>query len=70
MQWLRTRFATAAAIGQSSWGPTGFVCVPSVGAAQQLLDAARQAGVVDASLDLRIVAGRNRGAVLSGPQPP
>lgn len=70
MQWIGTRFGTAAAIGQSSWGPTGFACVPSAIAAQQLVDAARQSGVVDASLELRIVTGRNHGAVLSGPQPP
>ena len=69
MQWLCMRFGTGAAIGQSSWGPTGFACVPSAIAAQQLVDAARHAGVVDPSLELRIVAGRNHGAVLSGPQP-
>ncbi|MFZ2651874.1 MAG: beta-ribofuranosylaminobenzene 5'-phosphate synthase family protein [Burkholderiaceae bacterium] len=66
MQWLRTHFGDAAAIGQSSWGPTGFACVPSAQAAQHLIGAAREAGVVDASLELRSVAGRNHGAVLGG----
>lgn len=69
MQWLGMRYGSAAAIGQSSWGPTGFACVPSASAAQELVAAARQAGVLDASLELRIVAGRNHGAVLHGPRP-
>ncbi|MBT2325983.1 beta-ribofuranosylaminobenzene 5'-phosphate synthase [Variovorax paradoxus] len=63
MQW----FADASrkggiAIGQSSWGPTGFAIVPSQAQAELLVDAARAAGQIDARLKLRIVAGRNRGA--------
>ena len=69
MQWLRTSFGDAAAIGQSSWGPTGFACVPSAVAARQLIAAARGAGVVDASLELRSVTGRNHGATFN-PTPP
>jgi len=51
-----------AGIGQSSWGPTGFALLPSAARAQQLLDAARAAGLVDAGLSLRIVEPLNRGA--------
>lgn len=51
-----------AAIGQSSWGPTGFVILPSQARAEAMIDAARAAKVVAASLTLRIVAGRNIGA--------
>lgn len=62
VQWWGETAGDAAAIGQSSWGPTGFAIVPSAAAAQGLVDAARTAGVVDASLELRIVTARNRGA--------
>lgn len=53
-----------AAIGQSSWGPSGFAVLPSQASAEALLLAARAAGVVDAALEVRIVAARNHGAVL------
>jgi beta-ribofuranosylaminobenzene 5'-phosphate synthase len=53
-----------AAVGQSSWGPTGFAIVPSVASAEALLLAARAAGVIDGALELRIVAGRNHGAAV------
>jgi beta-ribofuranosylaminobenzene 5'-phosphate synthase len=56
--------AARAAIGQSSWGPTGFAVLPSQTSAEALLLAARAAGVIDAALDVRIVAARNHGAVL------
>jgi beta-ribofuranosylaminobenzene 5'-phosphate synthase len=56
--------AARAAIGQSSWGPTGFAVLPSQASAEALLLAARAAGVVDAGLDVRIVAARNHGAVV------
>jgi predicted sugar kinase len=51
-----------AALGQSSWGPTGFAIVPSATAAQQLIDAARAAGAIDAALELHVVTARSRGA--------
>jgi len=66
LQWVRGHAGDGAAVGQSSWGPTGFAIVPSAAAAQRLLDAARAAGVIDAALVLRTVAARNRGATLSG----
>jgi beta-RFAP synthase len=61
MQWVDASNHSAA-IGQSSWGPTGFAIVESQAHAQALEAAARAAGVVDRGLSLRIVAARNRGA--------
>jgi beta-ribofuranosylaminobenzene 5'-phosphate synthase len=55
--------AARAAIGQSSWGPTGFAILPSQASAEALLLAARAAGVIDPALDVRIVAARNHGAM-------
>ena len=64
LQWVRAQAGDQAAIGQSSWGPTGFAIVPSAAAAQRLLDDARAAGVIDPALALRVVAARNRGAIV------
>lgn len=65
VQWLGGNEVTArAAIGQSSWGPTGFAVLPSQASAEVLLLAARAAGVIDPALDVRIVTARNHGAVL------
>ena len=54
--------AHGAAIGQSSWGPTGFAILPSQAQAQALLEAARAAGLIGPDLNVRIVRARNRGA--------
>jgi beta-RFAP synthase len=54
-----------AAIGQSSWGPTGFAVFASAADAQAALDAARVAGVVDPGLELHVVRARNQGATLT-----
>ncbi|MDH4050252.1 MAG: beta-ribofuranosylaminobenzene 5'-phosphate synthase [Rubrivivax sp.] len=54
-----------AAIGQSSWGPTGFAILPSQAAAQAAVRSARDAGLVSAGLRLDIVRGRNHGAALA-----
>jgi beta-ribofuranosylaminobenzene 5'-phosphate synthase len=65
VQWLGgNERTTRAAIGQSSWGPTGFAILPSQASAEALLLAARAAGVIDPALDVRIVAARNNGAAL------
>jgi len=64
MQWCQASQGDGAAIGQSSWGPTGFAIVPSAAAARGLLEAAQAAGVVDTELTLRVVTGRNHGAVV------
>lgn len=62
LQWMAS--ADGAAVGQSSWGPTGFAVLPSEARAQALVAAAQQAGLVADGLQLRVVAGRNHGAVL------
>lgn len=54
-----------AAVGQSSWGPTGFAILPDADTAQWAVRAARDAGVVDPALRILIVGGRNRGAQIS-----
>lgn len=53
-----------AGVGQSSWGPTGFAILPSQAAAQALVDALQAAQVAAPSIALRIVAGRNTGALM------
>jgi beta-ribofuranosylaminobenzene 5'-phosphate synthase len=65
MQWMRGTAGAQTAVGQSSWGPTGFVFVPSAAAALALIDSASAAGVVAPALRLTTVAGRNRGAVIT-----
>ncbi|MCI1192560.1 beta-ribofuranosylaminobenzene 5'-phosphate synthase [Calidifontimicrobium sp. SYSU G02091] len=54
-----------AAIGQSSWGPTGFAIFASADDARDALAAARAAGVVDPALELHVVRARNHGATLT-----
>jgi beta-RFAP synthase len=55
---------TPAGVGQSSWGPTGFAVLPSAGAAEAIVSAARAAGIVDAALVLHTVRARDHGAVV------
>lgn len=69
MQWIAeanrdAKAGPSAAIGQSSWGPTGFAIVQSQARAEALVEAARAAGQVDAPLMLRIVSGRNHAAMV------
>jgi beta-ribofuranosylaminobenzene 5'-phosphate synthase len=61
--------AGGAAVGQSSWGPTGFAIVPSVSAAHRLVDAAEASGVIDPALSIRIVSARQRGATVTDRRP-
>jgi beta-ribofuranosylaminobenzene 5'-phosphate synthase len=68
VEWIGAQPA-GAAIGQTSWGPTGFAIVVSPAAAQALVAGARAAGVVDPALDLRIVAARPHGATLEDTRP-
>jgi beta-RFAP synthase len=63
LDWIGTR--SLAAIGQSSWGPTGFAILPSLEAAQASADAARAAGVVDPAVGIHIVGTRNQGATVA-----
>ncbi len=67
MHWLRTQSPGSIAIGQSSWGPTGFAFLPSAQAAETLVAAARAAGAVGAGLTLHIAAARNHGANVTTP---
>ena len=54
-----------AAIGQSSWGPTGFAILPSQASAESAVQALRATRALEPGLTLSIVAGLNRGALLS-----
>ena len=54
-----------AAIGQSSWGPTGFAILPSQASAEAAVHALRAARLLEPGLTVSIVAGINRGAALS-----
>jgi beta-RFAP synthase len=52
-------------VGQSSWGPTGFVVTDSETAAQSLVNAARARFGDSSSLRWRVVKGCNRGSEIS-----
>ncbi|HEX3138945.1 MAG TPA: beta-ribofuranosylaminobenzene 5'-phosphate synthase family protein, partial [Rhizobacter sp.] len=54
-----------AAIGQSSWGPTGFAILPSQASAEAAVAALKAAGLMEPGLAVSIVAGLNHGATLS-----
>ncbi len=56
------------AVGQSSWGPTGFAFVPSAAAAQGLIDSAKASAAVACGLGLHVVRACDRGATLSTPR--
>lgn len=62
LDWMRSRYC--AGIGQSSWGPTGFMFARSAEDAERAIAAARAAGVVDPALQLVMVGGNNRGALV------
>jgi beta-ribofuranosylaminobenzene 5'-phosphate synthase len=64
LDWMVQNAGTLA-VGQSSWGPTGFAFVPSQAAADRLCASAHTAGVVAPGLRLCTLRGRNQGAVLS-----
>lgn len=61
LQWMAE--ADAVAVGQSSWGPTGFAVLPDAERADALLRAARHCGVLPPGLQARVVAARNQGAL-------
>lgn len=63
VEWIGSHAPSA--IGQSSWGPTGFAILPSIEEAEVILATARLAGVVDAGLQLRLVRARNHGATVT-----
>lgn len=55
-----------AAVGQSSWGPTGFAIVASAAEADRALRGARLEGALDHDLQVRVVTGRNVGGRVHG----
>jgi len=57
------RAAGAFGIGQSSWGPTGFAFAPTQEIAQRLYDSSIELARGE-GLEIMIVEGRNRGAVI------
>ena len=62
VEWIAGAGEHVAATGQSSWGPTGFAILSSQAQAEEVLGAARAAGVIAPSLSAHIVSGRNTGA--------
>lgn len=54
-----------AGLGQSSWGPTGFLVLPSAAAAQTAERMAHEAGLLRPGLELRTVRPRARGATIT-----
>ena len=62
MAWVDSASTLSAAIGQSSWGPTGFAIVASQAHADALVQAAQVAGLIEPGLVVRVVAARNCGA--------
>lgn len=66
LQWIEAHAqavaGTRVAIGQSSWGPTGFAFVPDAASGEALLAAARAAGQIDAALQVDLVRARAQGA--------
>ena len=73
LDWIEAEAPTLvdlpAAVGQSSWGPTGFAFVPNSAAADALLAGARAAGVLDPALRLAVVRIRSQGAQVGTPSP-
>ncbi len=67
VQWLAegAEAGQGAAVGQSSWGPTGFAILPSLAAAESAVRSARAAGLLHEGLQLQIVRPRNSGASIS-----
>ncbi|MBL8445777.1 MAG: beta-ribofuranosylaminobenzene 5'-phosphate synthase [Zoogloeaceae bacterium] len=62
LDWMHARYC--AGVGQSSWGPTGFMFTRSEEEAERAIAAARADGVVDPALELVVVGGNNRGALV------
>jgi len=60
---MRLREVGARGVGQSSWGPTGFVFAPSELDARRFIKEAQ--GALEPAIELRIVRGRNHGASIT-----
>lgn len=59
MQWLERQGAVA--IGQTSWGPTGFCAIDGIQLAESIADQARQAFAHFDKLSFAVVSARNSG---------
>jgi len=59
VEWLGRRGAVA--LGQSSWGPTGFCAVDGTERAERLVAEARQQFADRTALSFKLTSGRNRG---------
>lgn len=67
VEWLAERHG--AGVGQSSWGPTAFAFLPSQGEAERAIREARDAGICDPALIVRVATARNVGGrVRCGPE--
>ncbi|MBW6453900.1 MAG: GHMP kinase, partial [Methyloprofundus sp.] len=51
----------AVAIGQTSWGPTGFCAVQGINVAEKLKQQLEQRNVACANLEVLVVSARNSG---------
>ncbi len=49
----------AVAIGQTSWGPTGFCAVENIDMARQLIEELNQSDIDNSNLQIEVVSGRN-----------
>ena len=67
LEWARGEGACG--YGQSSWGPTGFALFATEERARLAHDAALRRWGADPALAFRVIAGRNRGAVVHAVQP-
>lgn len=65
LRWMADTCHGGAAIGQSSWGPTGFAVLPTLAQAESLVDEARAAGQIPPNLSIHIVSARNHGATVA-----
>jgi beta-ribofuranosylaminobenzene 5'-phosphate synthase len=63
-RWLAANSERGAAIGQSSWGPTGFAVMASLADAQAAVRDAQAHGLAGDGLELRVVRALDRGATL------
>lgn len=65
LRWMADTCHGGVAIGQSSWGPTGFAVLPTLAQAESLVDEARAAGLMAPTLSVHIVSARNHGATVA-----
>jgi len=65
MQWLEQQGAVA--VGQTSWGPTGFCAIDGVQLAESIADQARQAFAHFDKLSFAVISARNSGGEVFRP---